>query len=290
MQSYMNELIPILRAIELIEARLHAEINVADMAVAAGYSLFHFIRTFDRIVSHTPYDYLMRRRLSEAAKDLVCSNRRVVDIAIEYDFSSHETFSRAFKRMFHMQPTQWREQGVIPRHSLMPAISRAYLEHIHQPGIKRPEVIEMERRYLAGLMAPVTGQRNEIVKLWSNLGRVLDTLPLMKKPRNYLGLTTYLDATPEEAYYLAAVEISHADSITSLLACQTLPAGKYVRFVHCGSADALPLTLDFLYHTWLPKAGLLPGDWIEVVDFGSSRLWVDTVAEIVVLLPVLREW
>ena len=245
----MHELIPILRAIELIEEHLRDEINVAEMADAAGYSLFHFIRTFDQIVFHTPYDYLMRRRLSEAANNLVSSNCRVVDIAMDYGFSNHETFSRAFKRMFHMQPTQWRERGVIARRSLMPPISLAYLEHIHQPGIQRPEVIEMGRRYLAGLMAPITGQHEAIEKLWSDLGRVLDTLPLMKKPRNYLGLTTYLDGTPEEAYYLAAVEVSQFDAFSPLLVHQTLPAGKYARLVHCGPADTLPLTLDYLYHT-----------------------------------------
>jgi len=52
----------ILAALGYIEQHLCEPIMVSDIARAAGYSLFHFIRTFNKIVRHTPYDYLMRRR------------------------------------------------------------------------------------------------------------------------------------------------------------------------------------------------------------------------------------
>ena len=109
-------------ALQYIEDHLHDEIAVADIAAATGYSLYHFIRTFNQAVHHTPYDYLMRRRLSEAACALLDSDDRIIDIALDYQFNNHETFSRAFKRMFDTQPSQWREVGRIPRRSLMPAL------------------------------------------------------------------------------------------------------------------------------------------------------------------------
>ena len=102
-------------SIEFIESRLQEEISVADIAVATGYSLYHFIRTFNQIVHHSPYDYLMRRRLSEAARELLTNDRRILDISLDFCFHSHETFSRAFRRMFAVTPSQWRARNEVRR-------------------------------------------------------------------------------------------------------------------------------------------------------------------------------
>ncbi len=278
----MRDLLPIYRAIELIEARLRGEISVTEMAAAAGYSLFHFIRAFDQAVYHTPYDYLMRRRLSEAARDLLRSDQRVVDIALDYRFGSHETFSRAFKRFFGMQPVQWRDRGVIPRRALTPPLSLACLEHIHQPGFPRPEIIEMGPRHLVGLMSPVTDQPETAAQLWRSLGRALPP----QAGGSYFGVTAYLDGQPGEAFYLAAVEMPAPDKYSLPLARQTLPEGKYIRMAHCGALETLPLTLDFLYHIWLPKARLRPALPMEIIAYGDAPPWGDRGASAAVLLPV----
>ena len=67
----MSTLASMFKAIEFIENNLKREITVADIADAVCYSLYHFCRTFNGAVHHTPYDYLMRRRLSDAARALV---------------------------------------------------------------------------------------------------------------------------------------------------------------------------------------------------------------------------
>lgn len=282
----MRDLLPIHRAIELVEAHLQDDVTVAEMAAAAGYSLYHFIRIFDRVVYHTPYDYLMRRRLSEAAHEVMFSNRRVVDIALDYRFGNHETFSRAFKRLFGMQPVQWREQGTIPHHVLMPPISLAYLEHIHQPGFQRPEIIDRTSCQIAGLMAPFTGSPETIDRLWSSLGKQVERLFQARNPASFLGITTYLEGKPEDIFYLAAIDVSASEIISPWLVSQILPAGKYVRMMHCGPAATLPFTLDYLYYTWLPKAGLRPAYSMEIMAFGSVRPWVETDPNLTILLPI----
>ena len=96
----MNErLQAICAAIQFIESHLCDPITVADAAAAAGYSLYHFIRSFNQMVQHTPYDYLMRRRLAVAACELLETERRVIDIALYFQFNNHETFTRGFRRV-----------------------------------------------------------------------------------------------------------------------------------------------------------------------------------------------
>ncbi len=95
-----------------IEKNLTSHCSVADMAEAANYSLFHFSRLFNKYVQLSPYDYLIRRRLSRAAEMLINSTVNIIDIALEFQFNTPEGFSRAFRRMFGINPSRYRSHGV----------------------------------------------------------------------------------------------------------------------------------------------------------------------------------
>lgn len=82
------------QAVDFIEDNLKEAIAVADVADAVSYSLYHFCRTFNQATHHTPYDYLMRRRLSLAAQELLQTDKKIIEIALDYQFNSPETFSR----------------------------------------------------------------------------------------------------------------------------------------------------------------------------------------------------
>jgi AraC family transcriptional regulator len=86
----MLNLEPMVTAVTFIEDCLQENIKVADMADAVNFSLFHFCRTFNKIVHHTPYDYLIRRRLSESARLLLETDQRITDIAFTFQFNSPE--------------------------------------------------------------------------------------------------------------------------------------------------------------------------------------------------------
>jgi AraC-like DNA-binding protein len=132
------QLEPIHMALGFIEENLQNAISVGDIAASAGYSLYYFIRRFNQSVHHSPYDYLMRRRLSEAARELLATDRRILDIALDYCFHNHETFSRAFKRMFDVQPNQWRTNSTTHDCVLLPALTREYVAHINRRDFLPP--------------------------------------------------------------------------------------------------------------------------------------------------------
>jgi AraC family transcriptional regulator len=284
----MRDLLSIYQAIELIETRLRDDVSVSEMATAAGYSLYHFIRIFDQVVWHTPYDYLMRRRLSEAAHELVTGNRRVLDIAIDFQFNNHETFSRAFKRLFGLQPVQWRERGVIPRCALMPAISRAYLEHVHHPHFQPPQQVAAPQRCLAGLMTALTSQPDAGIRLWRDLEKAKPFCLPNPHKQHFFGVTSYPDEQGEQAFYLAARELDSGEAVEPFGVCQTLPAGDYICVSHQAPLDAIPFTLAYLYHTWLPKAGLKPAYPLEIIDFGAAPPWAETPIQVTLWLPVKK--
>jgi AraC family transcriptional regulator len=261
-----EQLSAIYASIEFIEGHLKKDVTVADIALAAGYSLYHFIRIFNQVVRHTPYDYLIRRRLTEAAFDLVGTDSRIVEISLEYRFKNHETFSRAFKRMFDIQPSQWRENGSHYHPSLMPKLSPDYLAYITQAESSRAELVERDEIILLGL---ATQDREDRHQLWTNLQQALSGVELPEVSRNFYGVSSQLQIPKGIFFYFAGVEISQQGSYPPPLVIQTLPQGTYARFTHKGPSDQLALLMAYIQHTWLPKSDYRMALSIEIECYGS---------------------
>lgn len=96
----------ILRAVQLAEDVRGEEIDVDDMARAAGMSRYHFSRRFKRIVGTSPYRYLLEVRLARAAELLRRRRLSVTEAAIEAGFSDFGRFAAHFKRSFGCKPSQ----------------------------------------------------------------------------------------------------------------------------------------------------------------------------------------
>lgn len=139
----MTGLEPIMQAIEFAEAHLRAPISVADMADAAAYSLYHFCRMFGKFTRHTPYDYLMRRRMALAAGDVIHTDRRIVDIALDYQFESHEGFTRAFQRMFGKSPAETRRQGYVQTAGCLPRLTERHLDCLQRRQGLIPKLLNL---------------------------------------------------------------------------------------------------------------------------------------------------
>lgn len=99
-------------AIEYIEGHLSQEIKIEDVAEAACASPYYFQRLFLVLTGTTVFEYIRNRRLSLAAAELICSDIRVLDLAIKYGYESSESFSRAFKKLHNVNPSQVRKSSV----------------------------------------------------------------------------------------------------------------------------------------------------------------------------------
>lgn len=73
-----------------------------------GYSEFHMTRKFREISGMSFREYLRRRKLAFALKEVRDSRRSFLVIALDYGFSSHEAFTRAFRDTYGVTPSQYR--------------------------------------------------------------------------------------------------------------------------------------------------------------------------------------
>jgi AraC family transcriptional regulator len=242
------------QAIDFIEAHLRDDITVGDVASAVSYSVFYFCRTFNQATHHTPYDYLMRRRLAEAARELLQTDRKIIDLALAYQFNNPETFSRAFKRVFDMQPNQWRRQGSSPWPGLMPRLTLAHLEQIASGPYLKPVSVERDGLKLAGVMTFIQDNTAGPIDLWQIFAAELHDRGGLTTHDVY-SLTIY-PANPKQSgcFYMLGIPVADTPALNAAWVLKTLPAGKYVRFIHKGFQQDLSLTLDYVYHTWLPQS------------------------------------
>jgi len=91
-----------------IEAHAAEPLNLDGLANVAAMSKYHFLRTFRRIVSTTPYEYLIRVRMRRAALLLCTTPASVASIAFDAGFGDLSTFNSRFRTLFGATPRAYR--------------------------------------------------------------------------------------------------------------------------------------------------------------------------------------
>jgi AraC-like DNA-binding protein len=81
---------------------------LAELAESAGLSPYHFLRMFKRVTGVTPYQWVLRARLREAARRLASGRDPVTDIALDVGFEDLSNFMRSFRAEFGMSPRRYR--------------------------------------------------------------------------------------------------------------------------------------------------------------------------------------
>ncbi len=92
---------------QYIESHLNEEIMLDDLANAAGYSKYHTVRVFKELTNRTPLETVRALRLTRAAQSLQDADCKIVDIAMNNGFDSHDGFTRAFSRQFGITPQKY---------------------------------------------------------------------------------------------------------------------------------------------------------------------------------------
>ncbi|WP_017415476.1 helix-turn-helix domain-containing protein [Clostridium tunisiense] len=108
-----------------IENHINESITLYMLANAAGYSPWHCTRIFKELTDKTPFEYIRALRLSRAAIKLRDEDVKIIDVALDFVFDSHEGFTRAFSKQFGMTP-QYYCKNTPPLKLFMPSHIRDY--------------------------------------------------------------------------------------------------------------------------------------------------------------------
>lgn len=264
------------KAVDYIEENLQDEICTEMLAEKVSLSPFYFQRLFKRLVNKPVQEYMKLRRLSKAIDELNEDDRRILDVALNYGFSSHANFTRAFKETYGITPEEYKKTRPMLNTVIKPEISMNYvLIDEGVPLIIGDIVLEIQRKNLTvaesyigfatdvniSTQTPV-GESTGIDapgQLWTRFHKEKAALTEYVNSTIELGMS-YME-NPEKGIfkYFAGTLLQTKFNNVNDFVTQELPAGDYIvckieaeNFEKLVT-EALDKAGKYLFGTWLPN-------------------------------------
>ncbi len=140
----MENLGLLIEALEFIEKNLASPIRTESISEHLHCSKSTIEKLFKYVNNISIRDYIIRRRMSRASRDLVKNpDRSLLDIGMEYGYGSNEAFTRAFQSVWQVSPSEFRKNP--SEFELFPGyrIERELLEDKKMTDRKKVDISEL---------------------------------------------------------------------------------------------------------------------------------------------------
>src|SRR6266404_3025570 len=97
---------------ELVHAKMEDDLSLDEMAQSVGLSTAHFARMFRKSTGETPHQFVLRQKLERAKAMLRAPDARVLDVAVACGFKTQQHFAQAFRDVWGVSPTEYRQDLV----------------------------------------------------------------------------------------------------------------------------------------------------------------------------------
>ncbi|MGJ7912505.1 AraC family transcriptional regulator [Neobacillus sp. LXY-1] len=268
----MEGLQRMLESIEYMESNLDTNLLIDDVAAAACMSKFHFQRMFNMLTGYTVSEYIRNRRITVAAQELVNSKAKVIDVAMKYGYESPESFTKAFRRIHGINPSDAKKNS---------QILKAYPRLSFQIQLKGD--VEMEYKIVEKNAFTVVGKsirtstiggenHRNIAAFWveSNQNGFSRELAKNCGPLGLIGVCMDFDKEQENLTYLICAE-KNVDQIPSDWEERQIPSATWAIFPVKG---AMPVTIQKawgrIFSEWFPATGYQHADGPELEVYPSD--------------------
>ena len=279
------------RSVDFIERNLREALTLERVAAEAYFSPYHYHRIFRGIAGDSVGEYIRKRRLTEAADELIGGSKRVLEIALDFSFQSPEAFTSSFKKLFGLTQSAYRKKGVKLTTLAKKRLDAGRLRHLREGVTMEPRIVHKASFMVVGTEITTTLKSNwenrDIAKLWTRFHPRMDEIPNRINPSIAYGICGNIseeapptaDMTDDTEYTeLVCVEVSALDRIPVGMVSRSVPERTYAVFTHKGKLfPNLQQTYDYIYGTWVPRSGYEPdgaGDF-ELYD----ERWDPTTGE-----------
>lgn len=243
------------QTITYIEEHLAEEISYDKLAQIACCSTYHFQRMFTYMAGISLSEYIRRRRMSLAAKDLHSGEEKVIDIGLKYGYSSPTAFNRAFHAIHGVAPSTIKKEGTMMK--VYPPISfKITVKGVDEMNYRIEEKAEFR---IIGISIPLDKEIENnfkvVPQMWQKAamdGTIAKLAPMMNsQPMGLLGVSACSNA--EEWKYFIAVSSSAA--VDSSLEEYVVPASTWAIFTGTGTNQSIQELEQRIVTEWLPASG-----------------------------------
>lgn len=270
------------RSIDFIEENIAVNITLKEVAERSYFSLYYFYRIFQYITGESVKEYIRKRRLACAAKELLYTKSKVIDVACKYLYESPEAFSRAFVKAYGVSPSMFRKSGK----KNIKVFERIDLMSLKESDIKDDfniRVMKREQFKVVGyeLRTSWTDNRHagDIAEFWGRyLGEKLrGTIPNKVDPITELGISMEHDENGGFSYVIG-FEASSFENVHGSMVKKMIPEATYAVLTIKGDDSRLvPEKIgeawDYFFEHWLPGSGYKQAESanFEVYDERATR-------------------
>lgn len=290
----MNYSDAIAQCIEFIEENIKSDLTPELIASSSGYSVFHFLRVFNINKGMTLMEYVKKRRLSLAAIDLF-KGERIIDIALDYGFKTHNGFSKAFKKEFGFSPKQY----VKCMGNYFNKESKLELGGY----IMNPVILKKSAFKVAGYGIKTniinSNYTKDIASFWSNYdGENLESkmYKILNPPKHgEVGICVPESGESGDAVYLLGVIVDNFDNVTNDMITVEVPEATYAVFTtppvdtsldleNKDFPEAIKNTWKYIFEEWFKDSDYIFDESKFDFEFYDERCHgrKDTVMEIYV--------
>lgn len=139
---------------QYIHTHFHEPISLIQLAKHVGYSMYHVAHLFKDETGLAPFEYIRRQRLVASAHALRKQKKRIIDIAFDHQFASHEGYTRAFSKAFGIHPKRFSKlpkpnDWLIPYQTIHhPQSKKEHNEMTQKTAIIFTQIVERPKRKL----------------------------------------------------------------------------------------------------------------------------------------------
>ena len=250
-------------AMGYMEEHLADEIDMEKLGKIACCSSYHFQRMFTYMAGVPLSEYIRRRKMSLAAVDLQGKDRKIIDVAAKYGYSSPTAFNRAFQSVHGIAPSAVKNEGVSVK-SFPPIQFKITVKGVEEMNYR----IETKDAFrITGVSVPLNKDIEKnfavIPSKWQEIARdgtLQKLLGMMDtEPMGVLGVSTCNDTEPWR-YYIAVSTKKTGEDLEEYM----VPAATWAIFPGEGTNQSIQELERRIVTEWLPTSGYEYGNAPDV--------------------------
>ncbi|MCX7711434.1 MAG: helix-turn-helix domain-containing protein [Clostridia bacterium] len=279
--------------VNYIEYNIAEKISLDGLAVHTGVSKYYLHRMFKSLTGESIMEYVQARKLTSSINELIHSNMRMIDIAMDYGFDHEQSYIRAFRKRFGVTPLKVRSEqvsiGITEKINLNDVLS------VQNSVTYRPFYVFRQKFELIGKKYKIHSKTGNNAA--NSYGREFfyhyrQNITNAVNPEIYYGYTDWSGYKDGYIYYVPSVQVTDLKQIPEEMTGISIPAHKYVVFRFVGffrpediKGRQVGRLLVQLYRRWITNSGYRSADsfGFEYIDKSLSS---DHYCELDIYQPI----
>ena len=259
------------KSIDYIEDHLQTEITAAELADAAGFSLFHYYRLFQQATGLPVMQYILRRRLLHGIYAMKRGSTKI-DAALAFGFDTYAGFYKAFCREFGATPSAFLKSCRAKRPYRIDITKEEHMTVTHKKAAQILKHWDLSDKTITDIYYDGTGNKNDSAC--------------------YVGEEFVLKHTADPGKLKNHIERSRAMESIGLLSAVPIPTSDGQEYVQDGElyfylTKRLPGT-QMVAHRFGEGDGRFVGEILGQLHLALSKI-EDCVSE-ADLLATVKDW